>query len=358
TQCPRSTTASPASTSSSARKIPARKRKKTAKRNSKRPGKYPRVNYARKSTGDAHDNNIEYKRVLPRTQEEFDILKELGLSFSSGQYEYAPSSGLFHEQAYFQFNDCKTIKRIKEQVFGHRAMNFPKYLNGDSKHNLDYSTKTWNRSKDVDKCRCDFFTRDNLCDCCVKKNKKAEDRTLARWKKDELSKEIVGPFIFGKYLTLSSTINEDDNNDKINEIKLEDLNKIKEIQKASSYEEAMNRPLTEFPTTCFSTGQGIKFMFDENKRLNSKIKEFAKKNFHPKNFLFFSDSGSGKTTIAEKLAEELAKGREICYKSNDSKYIDYTNQEVLVKQELVHNTWLLEELLNLCEKDICPMNRK
>ncbi|RIB06608.1 hypothetical protein C2G38_2216626 [Gigaspora rosea] len=57
----------------------------------------------------------------------------------------------------------------------------------------------------------------------------SEDRTLARWKKDELSKEIVSPFIFGKYLTLSSTINEDDNNDKINEIKLEDLNKIKEI---------------------------------------------------------------------------------------------------------------------------------
>ncbi|CAG8802234.1 11664_t:CDS:2, partial [Gigaspora rosea] len=147
TQYPRSTIASPASTSSSARKTPARERKKTAKRNSKRPGKYPR---------------------------------ELSTTTSNAR------GGLFHEQAYFQFNDRKTIKRIKEQVFGHRAMNFPKYLN-------------------------------------------AEDRTLARWKKDELSKEIVSPFIFGKYLTLSSTINEDDNNDKINEIKLEDLNKIKEI---------------------------------------------------------------------------------------------------------------------------------
>ncbi|RIB01960.1 hypothetical protein C2G38_2293133 [Gigaspora rosea] len=144
------------------------------------------------------DNNIKCKRVLPRTQEEFDALKELGLSFSSGQYEYASSSGLFHEQAYFQFNDRKTIKQIKEQVFGHRAMNFPKYLNGDSKHNFDYSTKPWNRSKDVDKCRCDFFTHDNLCDHCVKKIKKPKTEPLQDGKRMNYQKKL---------LVLSSLVN-------------------------------------------------------------------------------------------------------------------------------------------------------
>ncbi|CAG8819112.1 19031_t:CDS:2, partial [Dentiscutata erythropus] len=44
--------------------------------------------------------------------------------------------------------------------------------------------------------------------------------------------------------------------------------------------------------------------------------------FYPKNFLFFGDSGSGKTTIWENLAELLAKEKRYCTKAVDSNYID------------------------------------
>ncbi|CAG8718741.1 11426_t:CDS:1, partial [Scutellospora calospora] len=58
------------------------------------------------------------------------------LTYSSRQYEFT-EKGQFHEQAYFQFKDKQMIKSIKE-MFGHHAMNFPKYLNGDSKQNQEY----------------------------------------------------------------------------------------------------------------------------------------------------------------------------------------------------------------------------
>ena len=82
---------------------------------------------------------IECKRVIPKTKEEFEKLKESGLTYISGQYESTKNSQL-HEQIYHQFKTRETTKSIRG-MFNHRAMNIPKYLNGDSQQNKEYSMK-------------------------------------------------------------------------------------------------------------------------------------------------------------------------------------------------------------------------
>ncbi|CAG8667627.1 19400_t:CDS:1 [Dentiscutata erythropus] len=97
----------------------------------------------------------------------------------------------------------------------------------------------------------------------------------------------------------------------------------------------------------------------DRERLMNHIKIISEKKFYPKNFLFFGDSGSGKTTIGENLAELLAKEKRYCTKAVDSNYIDeYENEEVLIKHELTHDTWKFEDLLNLCEKDPCLIKQR
>src|SRR5690242_5531609 len=83
------------------------------------------------------ESKIKCQRVLPKTQEEFNILEKLGLTYNSGQYE-ATDLGKFHKHAYFQFEKRQTITSVKK-IFNHQVMNFPKYLNGDSDKNRDYS---------------------------------------------------------------------------------------------------------------------------------------------------------------------------------------------------------------------------
>ncbi|CAG8793153.1 6827_t:CDS:2, partial [Racocetra fulgida] len=117
------------------------------------------------------ESKIACKRVLPKTQEEFNILEKLGLTYVSGQYE-ATDSGKFHEQCYFQFDKRQTITSVKK-LFNHQTMNFSKYLNGDSDKNRDYN--------------------------CIDK------RSFARWKASELSSEEIGPWIFGNYRYLGTS---------------------------------------------------------------------------------------------------------------------------------------------------------
>src|SRR5690348_15225684 len=89
------------------------------------------------------ESKIKCQRILLKTQEEFNILEKLGLTYVSGQYESTDSEKL-HEQCYLQFNNRQTIKSVKK-IFNHSAINFPKYLNGDSDQNRDYSQKKFNR---------------------------------------------------------------------------------------------------------------------------------------------------------------------------------------------------------------------
>ncbi|CAG8771296.1 19275_t:CDS:2, partial [Racocetra fulgida] len=146
------------------------------------------------------ESNIDCKRVLPKIKEEFAVLEKLGLTYISGQYE-STDSGKFYEQAYFQFEKCQTITSVKK-IFNHQAMNFPKYLNGDSDKNRDYSQKTWNRYKDPNhKKKCP----------------------------SELSNVENGPWEFGiyRYLGTSSELKKSD--DTLNEKRLEDIERINHI---------------------------------------------------------------------------------------------------------------------------------
>ncbi|CAG8808075.1 25973_t:CDS:2 [Gigaspora margarita] len=72
---------------------------------------------------------IEYKHVIPKTQAEFEALKEKGVSYCKGQYE-STKQDQFHKQFYFQFKEKeRQIAKLTKDIFNHRAMNFPKYLN-------------------------------------------------------------------------------------------------------------------------------------------------------------------------------------------------------------------------------------
>ncbi|KAF0552305.1 hypothetical protein F8M41_022070 [Gigaspora margarita] len=74
---------------------------------------------------------------------------------------------------------------------------------------------------------------------------------------------------------------------------------------------------------------------------------------------YFNNSSSEKSKSLKKLACALSKGKKFCKKSIDKEYIDeYSNQEVITKEELIYNTWKLEDLLNLAEKDDCVIKQR
>ena len=77
-----------------------------------------------------------------------------------------------------------------------------------------------------------------------------------------------------------------------------------------------------------------------------------------KNFLFYSDSDSEKTTILNWLSSELSKGKEICIKAKDKNYIDYNNNEVLDHNKLFYYTFKFEYLLSVTEKDKVTISYK
>ncbi|CAG8563690.1 17430_t:CDS:2, partial [Dentiscutata heterogama] len=108
------------------------------------------------------------------------------------------------------------------------------------------------------------------------------------------------------------------------------------------------------PCNWISMPQSLKLIAKDLELLKNQQKIISDKKFYSKNFLFFGDSSSEKTTITENLAQELAQGREICKKANDPKYFDkYNNHKVIIKQELTYDMFNFEDLLLLYEKDQC-----
>ncbi|CAG8812482.1 27498_t:CDS:2, partial [Dentiscutata erythropus] len=111
-----------------------------------------------------------------------------------------------------------------------------------------------------------------------------------------------------------------------------------------SYEEVIKNP-DLMPHEWVNNPFAHEKITKDRERLMNHIKIISEKKFYPKNFLFFGDSGSGKTTIGENLAKLLAKEKRYCTKAVDSNYInEYENEEKF------------EDLLNLCEKDPYPFN--
>ena len=245
-------------------------------------------------------DNIECKRVLPKTQQEFDLLKEKGLTFSSGQFE-ATENGKFHEQAYFQFEKRQTMTSVKD-LFGHRAMNFPKYLNGDSDQNRDYSQKMWNRCKNPKhkkKCRCDFQDKEKICDVCNKDC--IEKRTLAKWKATELTSEENGFFAFGNYRYLA-TANELKGSDEINEKRLEDIKRIDNIiENNLTVEDILKNKKELLPRSWLRSLKDLEYLLKKEKEIRESV---LKRFWRPCVIYIFGPGGSGKSGLVQKLFRE------------------------------------------------------
>ena len=104
-------------------------------------------------------------------------------------------------------------------------------------------------------------------------------------------------FEFENYRNFKAIDN--DTSDDINEIKLEDMKKLKNIiDNDISLEEIIKNPKELMPTTYIGTIQG-KERFDFLKNMiMDKVKHIPDKKFYPKNFFLYGDSRTGKTTIA------------------------------------------------------------
>ncbi|CAG8815533.1 10993_t:CDS:1, partial [Dentiscutata erythropus] len=118
--------------------------------------------------------------------------------------------------------------------------------------------------------------------------------------------------------------------------------------------------LNKFPTSVLDSVLGLKTISKDLDELENQLKYIPEKRFYPKNFLFYGDSHSGKTTIVEKLSLALVnnpttieeKKNKICQKAKDIEYLDeYKNHECIVTQELKFNTWDLKDLLKVTEAD-------
>ncbi|CAG8796605.1 16519_t:CDS:2, partial [Dentiscutata erythropus] len=154
----------------------------------------------------------------------------------------------------------------------------------------------------------------------------------------------------------------DDTVDKLNMIKLDNEYKkqqlIEDLKNGTRYKDFLKN-LDKLPTSVLDSVLGLKTISKDLDELGNQLKYIPEKKFYPKNFLFYGDSGSGKTSLIQKISKILSKGKDICKKANDSKYFDeYNNQEVICKQELSHDTWKFQDLLNLCEKDECIIKQR
>ncbi|CAG8724892.1 13130_t:CDS:2, partial [Dentiscutata heterogama] len=166
--------------------------------------------------------------------------------------------------------------------------------------------------------------------------------------KELLDEEGAGPFIFGNFWMLEGL--SDETIDKLNMIRLDNeyrKQKIHDEQLDPDY--LLQHPELQ-PTDWYSSYLAVKQMAKDRKELENRLKYIPEKRFYPKNFYFYSDSGSGKTMIIQRIVKELAKGREACKKANVPKYFDnYNNNEIIYKHELSHNTWKFQDLLNLSQ---------
>src|SRR5947209_2173384 len=93
--------------------------------------------------------------------------------------------------------------------------------------------------------------------------------------------------------------------------------------------------------------------------IKNKVKHILNKKFYSKNFFFYGDSGTNKTTIVQKLSKALANSTPICYKSKDRKYINkYENQVLKLVEEFNWDLFCFGDLMNICESDIPIILRK
>ncbi|CAG8754255.1 9776_t:CDS:2, partial [Cetraspora pellucida] len=149
------------------------------------------------------NNNIECEYSIIKTKEKFNELEKLGLSAYVAQLEYT-SGDIVHVQAYCQFKKRLTRTKIKD-LFKNSTISFPEKMRGDTKSNIYYATKKYNKCKWHDKngCTCHYFdNEDYRCRVC---NDKCPVRTKCRI--DGLQ-SLVGPFQYGVFRMLGS--NEDD----------------------------------------------------------------------------------------------------------------------------------------------------
>ncbi|CAG8681699.1 18584_t:CDS:2 [Dentiscutata erythropus] len=247
------------------------------------------------------------------------------------------------------------MKFVKQLVDCQRISFPPGVLcKGTSKDNKDYVLKIWGRCaiyhkpKEGKYCKCSLSVKEDISKCTFCKRSCIEKR-----KKELLDEEDTGPFIFGKFRVLESS--SDDTANKLNEIRLDNEYKkqkiIDNLSVGSTNIDIISN-LEDIPTSYVDTYSGLKALSKDLEKLKNRVEHIPEKKFYPKNFLFYGDSGSGKTSLIQKISKVLAKGKDICKKANDSKYFDeYNNQEVICKQELSHDTWKFQDLLNLCEKD-------
>ncbi|CAG8733169.1 15064_t:CDS:2, partial [Racocetra fulgida] len=262
------------------------------------------------------ESNIKYQCVLPKTQEEFAILEKLGLTYISGK---------FHEQAYFQFEKRQTITSVKK-LFNHQAMNFPKYLNGDSDKNRDYSQKTWNRCKDLrhrKKCRCNFQEKEKICNVCTKDC--IEKRILARWKASELSNE----FGIYHYLGTSSELKKSD--DTLNEKRLEDIERINHIIKNNlTINDILENKKNLLPRSWLRSLKDLEYLIKKEKEIREvNIKRF----WRPCCIYLFGLGGSGKSGLVQELFGDSLYSKPQKQKSGSNWFDGYDKHEFVLFDE-------------------------
>jgi energy-coupling factor transporter ATP-binding protein EcfA2 len=299
--------------------------------------------------------NIECKRCIPKDKEDYEKNFASKISYICGQYEHT-ESGKLHLQLYMQFTDRMTIAKSKE-VLGDNSISIIEKLYGTSEQNKNYAMKMYNRCKEHSKCRCDFFDLTKICGNC----NGSCVRTFARWGNGRLAEELVGPFEFGEFRVIERFKNSE-SSQKYEEQKAEEHEAIIEgnnmlIDGATPLEVFKhNKDKVRYSYSYESMKKIYQDLQKENEKERKIIPE---KKFYPKNFLFYGDSGSGKSTIIENLASALVNGREYCVKAKDRKYIDeYDNHECVIHHELSHETWNFENLLSVTERDKCTIRQR
>ncbi|CAG8758358.1 15136_t:CDS:2 [Dentiscutata erythropus] len=220
------------------------------------------------------------------------------------------SQGKLHTHCVLTFARKVTMKFVKQLVDCQRISFPPGVLcKGTSKDNEDYVLKIWGRCAIYHKpregkyCKCSLSVKEDISKCTLCKRSCIEKR-----KKKQLEEEGAGPFIFGKFRFLEGA--SDDTVDKLNMIRLDNEYKKEKIRDDKLDSDYLLLHSELHPTTFYDSYQ--------------------------KNFLFYSDSGSGKTSLIQKISKALVKGRDICKKANDP----------------------FQDLLNLCEKDECIIKQR
>ncbi|CAG8632803.1 15166_t:CDS:2, partial [Dentiscutata heterogama] len=277
---------------------------------------------------------------FPHTEEEFKELEEKSITRSTAKFKRSGQNKL-HFHLVLTFTKRVMMKYMTDVLKTNRISFLPGVLcRGSTKDNEDYTLKSWGRCKIHHKpregkyCKCNLFVKEDQSKCSLCKLSCINLR-----KREQLDEEGAGPFIFGKFRYLEGS--SDETIDKLNMIKLDNEYKkqqlIEDLKNGQRYEDFLKN-LDKLSTSILDSIIGMKTISKDLDELENRLKFISEKRFYPKNFYFYGDSGSGKTTIIQRLVKELAKEREACKKANDPKYFDnYNNNEIIYKHELRKN---------------------